>query len=199
MPWLRESDVTHTTDEVLHGKTFENIQLLLENDIRFMYPEGYEKMSKEEKYETRKKVLLMIARNEFCSAITSAMELIEKYAEDLINITAPREKVVDGEVKTLQGWNDSDINSFDEYVKENEKVDYDIVMHFADCVLPRTYNSGMVQCGEPYDHVTEGARYATFIFLYKDDNYGGQVWQYKGHCLAGSCDKGTAIPEVSGV
>ena len=196
MAWLRESDNTMTQDGILRAYDFEDIQLLLRNEREFMYPEDANgEMNSEEKLKFRKQLLLKIARKELMDSVRCAMETLEEYAEDLIKITAPREKVIDGEVKTLQGWLDSDTNSFDEYVKEEDKVAVDIVNHFIELLPPRSYKSGFFQIGEPHDHVKEGARYRTFIYLYKDENY-KEVWQYKGNCLGGTCDKGTEIPRV---
>ena len=196
MAWLRESDSTMTQDGILRAYDFEDIQLLLRNEREFMYPEDANgEMNSEEKLKFRKQLLLKIARKELMDSVRCAMETLEEYAEDLIKITAPREKVIDGEVKTYQGWLDSDTNSFDEYVKEEDKVAVDIVNHFIELLPPRSYKSGFFQIGEPHDHVKEGARYGTFIYLYKDENY-KEVWQYKGNCLGGTCEKGTEIPRV---
>lgn len=196
MPWLRQSDHTHTNDDVLYGKDFEYFQLLLKNDSKFMNLENDAlSMTAEEKMAYRKARLLQIARKEMMDSVRCAMETLEEYAEDLIRITAPKEKVIDGEVKTYNGWEDSGKN-FSDYVKEGDKVDEEMVMYFAEVVPPRTYNKGMIQCGEPYDSAKEGMRYDTFIYLYNDKNYGGEVWMYKGHCLAGSTDKGTEIQRL---
>ena len=190
MAWLRESDNTMTQDGILRAYDFEDIQLLLRNEREFMYPEDANgKMNSEEKLKFRKQLLLKIARKELMDSVRCAMETLEEYAEDLIKITAPREKVIDGEVKTLQGWLDSDTNSFDEYVKEEDKVAVDIVNYFIELLPPRSYKSGFFQIGEPYDHIKEGSRYGTFVYLYKDENY-KEVWQYKGNCLGGTCEKG---------
>ena len=195
MAWLRESDNTLTQDGILRAYDFEDIQLILRNEREFMYPEGHEEMTAEEKMKVRKEFLLKIARKEMMDSVRCAMETLEEYAEDLIKITAPREKVIDGEIKTLQGWLDSNVDSFDDYVKENDKVAVDIVNHFIELLPPRSYKPGFFQIGEPHDHVNEGARYGTFIYLYKDENY-KEVWQYKGNCLCGTCEKGTEIPRV---
>ena len=144
----------------------------------------------------RKKVVRRIVKQNFRQAEKSALELVDEYMDDLIRISLPKEKVIDGDVKTFEGWMDSDVEDFEDYVKENDKVDYDFVMHFANCVPPITFNRGMIQCGEPHDSAKEGFRYTTFIYLYNDDNYGGEVWLYKGNCLAGTCEKGTEIQIV---
>lgn len=196
MAWLRESDFTMTQDGILRAYDFEDIQLLLRNEREFMQPEDiHGEMSPEDKLKLRKQLLIKIARKEMMDSVRCAMETLEEYAEDLIKITVPREKVVDGEVKTLQGWKDSEMN-FPDYVKEGDKVAGDLVSYFIELLPPRHYEPGFFQVGEPSDHVKEGARYGTFIYLYKDDNYDGEVWMYKGDCLGGSCEKGTDIPRV---
>ena len=196
MAWLRESDNTMTQDGIMRGYDFEDIQLLLRNERKFMQPKDfYGEMSTEEKLLLRKQLLLKVARKAIMDSVNDAMDMLAEYAEDLIKITAPREKVIDGEVKTLQGWFDSDADTFDEYVKEGDKVAVDIVNYFIDLLPPRSYELGFLQVGEPYDHVKEGARYSTFVYFYKDDDY-KEVWKYKGNCLAGSCKKGTEIPRV---
>lgn len=191
MAWLRKSDNTMTQDGIMRAYTFDDIQLILQNEREFMYPEDtHGEMSTEEKLKLRKQLLLKIARKTIMESVNNAMELLEEYAEDLIKITAPREKVIDGEVKTFQGWMDSGVN-FNEYVKEGNKVAVDIINHFFDMLPPKHYGKGLFQVGEPYDQVKEGARYATFIYLNKDDNYDGEVWMFKGYCLAGGCEKGS--------
>ena len=196
MAWLRESDNTMTQEGIMRAYDFEDIQLLLRKEREFMQPQDFHgELNTEEKLELRKKLLLKIARKELMDSVRCAMETLEEYAEDLIRITAPRERVIDGEVKTLQGWRDSGINHFRNYVNVEDKVAVDIVNYFIELLPPRSYKSGFFQIGEPYDHVKEGARYGTFIYLYKDENY-KEVWQYKGNCLGGTCDKGTELPYV---
>lgn len=196
MAWLRKSDNTTTTDGILRAYDFEDIQMILENEREFMYPEDFHgKMTSEEKLKHRKKLLLKVAQKEMMDSLRCAMEMLEEYAEDLIKITAPKEKVIDGEVKTLQGWRDNGTNALHEYINVGDKVAVDIINHFIELLPPRMDNAGFFQIGEPYDSAKEGNRYATFIYLYRDKNY-GEVWQYKGNCLAGSCEKGTEIAKV---
>ena len=194
MPWLKEENLTHTKDTLMYGMTWEQLQLLLENDRSFMQPEDvFGELTPKEKNEMRKKVVRRIAKSAFRQAERSALELVDEYMEELIKLSAPRDKVVDKDVKTFQGWMDSEVRCFTDYVKENDKVDYVIVSHFTECISPKTLNRGMMQCGESSGYAKEGARYMTFIYLYNDDNYGGEVWMYKGECLAGTCEKGTDI------
>ena len=191
MAWLRKSDNTMTQDGIMRAYTFDDIQLILQNESEFMYPEDiYGEMTAEQKLSIRKELLRKFARKELMNAVSEAMELLEEYSEDLIKITAPREKVIDGEVKTLQGFRDSGLN-FREYVKEGDKVAKDIIDYFFNLLPPANSSRGLFQIGEPSDHVKEGPRYATFIYLCRDVNYGGEIWLFKGNCLTGSCEKGT--------
>ena len=195
MPWLRKSDHTHTEDIILYGKTFADIMLLLENDRQFMYPqEKIKNMTPEETKRYRKLRMLELAKREMMDSVRTALSVLDDYADDIIEATAPREKVIDREVKTAQGWEDSGL-SFDDYVKELDKVSGNIINYFANVMSPHRYNSTFLQAGEPADSVKEGYRFLTFIYLYNDPEY-GEVWQYRGHCLSGSAEKGTEIPVV---
>ena len=70
-------------------------------------------------------------------------------------------------------------------------VEEEIAMDAANCVPPKTFMSGFIQCGEPADHVKEGARYATFIKV------GDKIWEWRGDCLAGHKEvSGTPIPYI---
>lgn len=194
MSYLEKETQLSLCETVLHGKTFEDIQLILENEREFMYPEDlHGEMSLEEKFELRKNLLVKIARTELMESVKCAMADIAAHAEEIIKLTAPKEKVVDGEVKTLQGWMDSEVSNFADYVKEGDKVSRDIVDYFINCIPPRNLTGGFFQMGTPQDMVREGSTYMTFIYLYDDDSYSGEVWQYKGNCLGGSCVKGTEI------
>lgn len=195
MSWLRESDRTHIEDTVLYGRTFADIMLLLENDRKFMYPEEKIKnATPEEIKQYRKFQMLELAKREMLDSVRTALEVLEEYADDIIKATAPREKVIDGDVKTAQGWEDSGLN-FEEYVKEYELVDESIIAYFANVLPPENYNYHFLQFGEPSDSVKEGQRYLTFIYGYKDPKY-GEVWQYQGRCLSGGMKKGTEITIV---
>ena len=195
MSWLRESDRTHEEDSVLYGMTFADIMLLLENDRQFMYPEDKIRNATVKDIATyRKYRMLELAKREMMQSVRTALETLEKYADDIIKATAPREKVIDGDVKTAQGWEDSGL-SFEKYVKEYELVDEGIIAYFANVLPPENYNSHLLQFGEPSDSVKEGQRYLTFVYGYTDPKY-GEVWQYQGRCLSGGMKKGTEIPII---
>lgn len=182
-------------ETMLYEKTLEDLQLVLLNERAFMYPENAESMTAAEKLSYRKDFVRKCAMQMFMEAVHSALETIDDCMDELISATAPRETVVDGDVKTLQGWRDSGVRNFPGYVREGDKVSYDVVEHFVNCIPPKHYESGFFQMGEPQDSAVEGNRYMTFIYLYRDENY-GEVWMYKGNCLAGSCLKGTEIVKV---
>lgn len=71
-------------------------------------------------------------------------------------------------------------------------VEEEIAMDCANCVPPRTYRSGMIQCGEVAGGFREGETYATFIKV------ADGIWKWCGNCFAGESEtaKGTPIPYV---
>lgn len=74
-------------------------------------------------------------------------------------------------------------NWFGTIGKIGDLVEHKIAMNIADCVPPRNFSTGYIQCGEPADHCEEGTLYATFVRI--DDD----VWEYKGNCLAGHTEQ----------
>ena len=81
-------------------------------------------------------------------------------------------------------------NWFGDVGCEGDFVEEKIVDWFLNCVPPRTFTSGMIQCGEPASSCVEGMTYSTFVKVDED------VWEYKGDCLAGTTKHGTPIPVV---
>lgn len=72
-------------------------------------------------------------------------------------------------------------------------VEPEIANYTANVVPSRSFSRNYIQCGEPYDAVTEGLTYATFVRVADD------VWEWKGNCLAGKTEpSGTPIPIVKG-
>lgn len=75
--------------------------------------------------------------------------------------------------------------------KIGDLVEHKIAMDIAECVPPRNFSTGYIQCGEPESDSEEGTLYATFVRV--DDD----VWEYKGNCLAGHTEQDwTPIPIV---
>ena len=82
-------------------------------------------------------------------------------------------------------------NWFCDIGKIGDLVEHKIAMELANCVSPRNFSTGYIQCGEPANHCKEGTLYATFVRV--DDD----VWEYKGECLAGHTEQDwTPIPIV---
>lgn len=70
-------------------------------------------------------------------------------------------------------------------------VEEEIAMNAANCVPPRNFRSGYIQCGEPYGSMKEGFTYATFVKVVDG------IWEWRGNCLAGEKEEnGTPIPYV---
>lgn len=53
-------------------------------------------------------------------------------------------------IKTLDDWNKSKYNYFEDFVKPGDKVSQDIVDYFSNSVSPITFKNDFVQAGEPY-------------------------------------------------
>lgn len=75
-------------------------------------------------------------------------------------------------------------------------VEEEIAMAAADCVPPRTFGCGIIQCGEPYSHkIDENGKakptYATFV------KEAEGIWKWCGNCFAGEDEpRGTEAPYV---
>lgn len=101
----------------------------------------------------------------------------------LETVQAERKRITDSyPVKTLKGWRESGLRTFEEYCFPGDKVDDDMVQHFVDSVPPVLRLSFCTQAGEPYSHEGDerGAyrpTYATFHDL------GGGYWQFDGYCF----------------
>lgn len=78
-------------------------------------------------------------------------------------------------LKTYKNWKGS-LNS---YLQIGDKVDEEMYEYFINVMPPVTFNSKMVQMGEPYSSSREGK--PTYLTLEKIDN----EWIYKGTCHAG--------------
>jgi len=90
-------------------------------------------------------------------------------------------------IKTLDMWHKSGIDTFNKFCKPGDLVDEDIAMEFANCVPPVTFNSSMIQCGEPYSHVDDpdtGKWKPTFATFTRS----GENWKYCGTCFAGKTE-----------
>lgn len=70
-------------------------------------------------------------------------------------------------------------------------VEEKIAMDCANCVPPKTFERGFIQCGEPYSSMQEGMTYATFVKV------GDNIWEWRGNCLKGHKEEsGTPIPYI---
>lgn len=99
---------------------------------------------------------------------------------------AERKKLTDRDtVKTLDGWHDSGLPTFEDYCFPGDTVDEAIVDHFVNSVPPVTLRSDCTQAGEAYDTQQDPdtgqwrSTYTTFSRL------SSSSWRFEGYCFKG--------------
>jgi hypothetical protein len=82
-------------------------------------------------------------------------------------------------IKTFANWK----NGLTQYLKIGDLVDEEMVNYFIDVLPPATFNSNLIQIGEPYSHEKDsnGNYRATYSTL-KNTCEG---WEYCGNCFRG--------------
>lgn len=109
----------------------------------------------------------------------------EQRLEILETVQAERKKITDSyPVKTLAGWRESGLRTFEEYCFPGDTVDDDMVQHFVNSVPPALMCSACTQIGEAFSFEADErgghkSTYATFHRL------GGGRWQFDGYCFYG--------------
>lgn len=108
-----------------------------------------------------------------------------------------RERILKAEpVKTLQGWRDSGLSSFEDYVKPGDEVAEDIVEDLINSVPPVSTSASCTQTGEPYSMVLceNGNWRNTFLTFHRKTE---GVWIYDGTCVGGSnVNRGDGLTSV---
>lgn len=98
-------------------------------------------------------------------------------------VQAERKNITDSyPVKTLKGWEESGLSTFEDYCFPGDKVDDDMVQHFVDSVPPVLLLSFCTQAGEPYSYEGDerGAYRPTYTTFH---DLGGGYWQFDGYCF----------------
>ena len=94
-----------------------------------------------------------------------------------------RRKLTDGVgVKTMEGWQDSGLPTFEDYAQPGDPVSEDIVDHFVNSVPPITLRGDCTQAGEAYSMAhDENDRYRnTYTTFHRA---GGGLWIFDGYCF----------------
>lgn len=171
-----EKDNMHEVDMIMSGFSFLDLEMLYENEN----PAKHLGKSKED-------ILRICLKRMISDQVNSAKEMFEMYKDWFFR----DEPVVDGEIKTLQGYKDSESKCFDEYFPIGCLVAEDVVDEFRNVLPPRTDKFGIMQMGEPIDCKLKDVdkaisqyTYMTFVYVRKDHDY-GEVWEYCGNCFAG--------------
>lgn len=85
-------------------------------------------------------------------------------------------------VKTLKGWNESRLGSFEEYFSPGDLVSEAVVTRFLNILPPTIYRSGYLQAGGAFSSVrdSEGKcreTYTTFHLIEEG------IWMFDGYCF----------------
>ncbi len=85
-------------------------------------------------------------------------------------------------VKTLKGWNESGLGSFEEYFSPGDLVSEAVVTRFLNILPPTIYRSGYLQAGGAFSSVrdSEGKcreTYTTFHLIEEG------IWMFDGYCF----------------
>lgn len=164
-----EIDNMHENDMLMRGFSFFDLELDFENEN----PAFHKGKTKEQILEYCFDRLLKIQRSE-------AKKMFKKYKDYFFR----DESVIDGDVKTLQGWKDSNTERFDEYFPVGCKVSRDVVIEMLEVLPPRTIEYGLMQMGEPVDckiDPSSGQYRTTYMTFYKKE----EQWYYAGNCFPG--------------
>lgn len=86
-------------------------------------------------------------------------------------------------VKTLKGWNESGLGSFEEYFSPGDLISEAVVTRFLNILPPTIYRSGYLQAGGAFSSVrdSEGKcreTYTTFHLIEEG------IWMFDGYCFA---------------
>jgi len=83
------------------------------------------------------------------------------------------------DMKTLKDWENSNVNTFDDFFIPGDIVGEDVVKHFRNVQIPITDNAYLMQMGEAQDCIDGKTTYMTFS---KEQ----EGWIYKGDCHKGA-------------
>lgn len=108
--------------------------------------------------------------DEYTYAVFDTYQIAKDYYDKLIK------------PKTMEDWNKSKENYFNDFCKPGDIVSRDIVDYFINSLPPVTFRENFVQAGEPYSHRIDPEDKickATYITFEK----GKENWIYKGNCF----------------
>lgn len=130
--------------------------------------------------------LLMCGINCFPCGSGDDITLTTKQRLEILNfVEAERGKIIHkAGPKSMEDWHNSGLNSFDEFFLPGDTVTEDVYDYYLDLLPPATMRRGLLQVGEPAEHIEDPetgkwrATYATFA------NVNGE-WYYAGECFRG--------------
>lgn len=99
------------------------------------------------------------------------------------------------EVRILDGWQQSGIPEFGDYVLPGDYVDKKMADYFADILPPAAMSSGYLQTGEPIDHIPDqnGVHRPCFMTFMRTE---ADKWRYCGICHLNQTRNLIPVPTV---
>lgn len=94
-------------------------------------------------------------------------------------------------VKTMDGWRESGLPTFEDYCFPGDTVAEDIADYFLNVLPPVTNAAGLLQAGEEHsmEYDADSGRYrATFVTFHRA---GEGLWKFDGYCFRGSTENRT--------
>jgi len=108
---------------------------------------------------------------------------LEQQLKVLEFVLAERKKITETEaVKSLEGWRESGLHTFEDYCFPGDIVDEAMVEYFVNSVPPVLTLSFCTQAGEVFNYEEDmrGAHRPTFTTFHE---LGGGRWQFDGYCF----------------
>lgn len=110
---------------------------------------------------------------------------VEEHSEILETVKRERSRYTEAQIKTLDGWKQSGIGSFDDFCEPGDLVDEEIVEHFVNSVPPHMMRGDCTQAGEPYSIEKDpktGKYRNTWTTFHREE---GSLWRFDGACFTG--------------
>lgn len=120
-----------------------------------------------------------------CGSGADYLLSMQERVEILEAVKRERSRYTEAQIKTLDGWKQSGIGSFDDYCRPGDQVDEEIVEYFVNSVPPHMMRGDCTQAGEPYSIEKDpktGKYRNTWTTFHREE---GSLWRFDGACFTG--------------
>lgn len=99
-------------------------------------------------------------------------------------IKEERKKLTSVDIKTMDGWRNSGLPTFEDYAQPGDTVSQDVVDYFMNIVPPMLMKASCAQAGEAYSFERDdNGRYRnTYTTFHR---IGKELWTFDGYCFKG--------------